>query len=303
MDDNNKAQLDLREMVRMCRSTLNDLNSNSLFAAFREQNKNFNNTLNLIEKYLPAAENVLNQDKADMGIKSATIFLIGLWSKLKQGESVSELTRDDWNSVMKAAAENAALMDPQEYSIMVFDLYKRSIAFAIEPMRVNASESVVNRLEEIVSLMEGYYESLEEGDISEVKFIEENLWLSLEAVFLVMTDRMNHMLIPEKRRELAEALSAFMFQRIRYSHYEEELAVINECLEYQAELDQRLTERINAYIDALNDELDEFDELVNVAFNTTDFQAAFRGSVQLSELVGADGVLHTKQDIDDFFLS
>lgn len=290
-------------MLQICRSTLNDLNSNTIFIALREQNNNFNNALNSIEKYLPAAENVLDQDKADLGIKTATMFLIGVWSKLKQGGSVSELTKDDWNSIMGAAAENAAMIDPRDYSMMVFDLYRRSIAFAIDPMRENASESVISRLEEIVSLMEGYNEDLETGDMPEIKYIEENLWLSLEAVFLVMADRMSHTLLPEKRRELSEAISALVFQKFRYSHYEEELAVLDECIEYQAKLDQRLTERVNAYVDALKDELDEFDAMVENAFNATDFQAAFRGSIDLAESFGAENILRTQKDVDDFFLS
>ena len=65
MDGNNKAQINLREMLQMCRSTLDDLSSNTLFAVMREQNVNFGNALNLIEKYLPIAENMLDQDKAD----------------------------------------------------------------------------------------------------------------------------------------------------------------------------------------------------------------------------------------------
>lgn len=302
MDGNNKAQINLREMLQMCRSTLDDLSSNTLFAVMREQNVNFGNALNLIEKYLPIAENMLDQDKADLGIKTATIFLISLWSRIKQGGSISELTKEDWNNVIGNAAEKAVAIDPREYSSMVFGLYRRSISYAIDPMRENASESVINRLEEIVSLMEEYADELETGDIPEVKFIEENLWLSLEAVFLVMTDRMSHTLLPEKRRELAEAVSALIFQKLRYSHYEEELAVIDECIAHQAELDQRLTEQVNAYIDKLKEELDVFDALVERAFNTTDFQAAFRGSIDLGESLGAEGILLTENDVDDYFM-
>lgn len=303
MEGNNKAQINLREMLQMCRSTLDDLNSNTLFAVMREQNINFDNALNLIEKYLPAAENMLDQDKAYLGIKTATIFLISLWSRIKQGGSISELTKEDWNIVIGNAVEKAVAIDPREYSYMVFDLYRRSISYAIDPMRENASESVINRLEEIVSLMEEYAEGLETGDLPEVKFIEENLWLSLEAVFLVMTDRMGHTLLPEKRRELAEAVSALVFQKLRYSHYEEELAVIDECMEHQTELDQRLTEQVNAYIDKLKEELDAFDVLVERAFSTTDFQDAFRGSINLAESLGAENILFSEKDVDDYFMA
>lgn len=290
-------------MLQLCRSILNDLNSNTLIGILRDQNTNFNKALDIIEKYLPVVENAIDQDKSVLSIKAATIFLIGLWARLKQGGSIADLTNDDWNSVLGAAAEKAVTMDPQEYSLKVFDLYKRSIAFVIDPMRGSASESVISRLEEIVALMEGYAEELETGNISEVKFIEENLWLSLEAIFLVMTDRMSHTLLPEKRRELAEAVSALVFQKFRYSHYEQELAAINACLDYQAKLDKKLEDQVNAYIDSLRDELDMFDSLVEKAFDATDFQAAFRGSIDLAKSLGADGILQTQQEVDDYFMA
>ena len=63
-----------------------------------------------------------------------------------------------------------------------------------------------------------------------------------------------------------------------------------------------MTNQVNAYIDSLRDELDEFDELVEKAFHTTDFQAAFRGSIGLAESVGAKEILMTKEDIDSYFM-
>lgn len=302
MEDENKATINLREILQACKATLDNLNENTLIAVVREQNRNFDKALQTIEKYLPAAEKVMDHDKADLSIKTATLFLINLWSKVRQGESLSELNTDDWNEILRRSAETAVMINPQEYSMMVFDMYRRSIALAIEPMRGTASESVIERLEEIVSLMKGYDESLKTGDITEISFIEENLWLSLEAVFLVMSDRMSHKLLPEERKELAEAISALVFQRFRYKHYDKELAVIDECLKYQDRLDQKLAERVNDYIDSLKEELDEFDALVEKAFNAADFQAAFRGSVSLAESLGAEGILRTQTDLDDYFI-
>lgn len=303
MGTDNTLRFDLRDILHFCRETIDELNSQSVVSVLKTQNKSFEKALDFIEKIIPAAENAMDQDKADLGIRTATIFLIGLWSKLRQGGSIEELKKDDWNSLATMAAENAIMMDPQDYSLLVFDLYRKSIAYAIGPMKENASESAVSRLEEIVSLMNGYADSLKSGDMHETKFIEENLWLSLEAVFLVMTDRMNLTLLPKERRELAEATSALLFQKIRYSLYDKELAAIDECLDYQANLDKQLTERVNAYTDALRDELDEFDALIEKAFDKADFQAAFRGSAQLAAKTGADGILQTKQDIDDYFMS
>ena len=301
--DDNRNQINLKDMVQYCRDTVDDLNNNTLVAVLREQDENYGKALDLIEKLLPATENVLDQDTKEVSIRAATMFLIGLWSKLKQGDSVSDLTKDEWNNILGDAYEQVAVIDPKDYSLKVFDLYRKSIEFASEPMRPNASPAAVKRLEEIVSLMGEYAKDLEEGAMPETKYIEENLWLSLEAVFTVMTDRLNFRLIPEKKRELAEAVGALAFQRLRLSIYEKELDAINECLDQQSQLDQKLTEQVNAYIDALRDELDEFDALEEKAFDTADFQSAFRGSIDLAKLIGTEEIFQTQQDIDDYFLS
>lgn len=303
MNDNAYSQINLKDILSLCRNTINELNNNSIVAMLRAQNERFNKALDLIEKLLPTAEKVLDQDKNVVGMRAATIFLIGLWSRIRQGGSVADLNKDDWNQILENVYEKAADIDPKDYSLLVFDLYKRSISFAIEPMRNNASPSAISRLEEIISQMEEYAENLDSGAMPEISFIEENLWLSLEAVFLVMSDRMNYRLIPEERRVLAEALEAVIFQKFRYSHYEKELAAIDACLEYQDKLDKQLTEQVNAYIDALRDELDTFDALVEKAFSTTDFQEAFRGSIDLAKNLGAAEILKTKQDVDDYFMS
>ena len=303
MDENNRNQINLKDMVQYCRDTVDNLNNSTLVAVLREQDENYGKALDLIERLLPAAENVLEQDTKEVSIRAATMFLIGLWSKLKQGDSVSDLTKDEWNNILGNAYEQAVAIDPKDYSLKVFDLYRRSIEFAIEPMRANASPAAVERLEEIVSLMGGYAKDLEEGAMPETKYIEENLWLSLEAVFTVMTDRLNFRLIPEEKRELTAAVGALAFQKLRLSIYEKELDAINECLDHQTQLDQRLTEQVNTYIDALRDELDEFDALVEKAFDTADFQAAFQGTIDLAKMIGTEEILQTQQDIDDYFLS
>ena len=301
MNDKVIAWINLREMLQYCNSLIDELNNNSIAAFLRKQNKNFDQALNTVEKVLFVAEIVMDQDADGVGVRAATMFLLALWSRLKQGESAGDLTQEDWNEILRMVYDKAVTIDPIDYTLLVFDTYRRSIAFAIMQMRSNASPDVLSGLEEIVSLMDAYAEDLRTEEMSEAAFIEENLWLSLEAIFLVMTDRMNLML-PEDRRELAEAIGALAFQKFRYSHYEKELAAIDACLGYQDELDKRLTEEVNEYIAALKNELDEFDSLVEQAFNTSDFRLAFKGSVDLAESLGAEGILKTQQEIDDYFM-
>lgn len=293
----------LKDAVRYCRHIVDDLGTNSIAIVLRNQNEAFDKALGIVEDLLPKAEKVLDQGLPDVGMRAATMFLIGLWSRLRQSDTEIKLSKDDVKGLFGDAYEQVEGMDPRDYTMLVFDLYKRSIAFAIEPMRPNASPDVIKRLEEIVSLMQSYSEGLESGAMPEAKYIEENTWLSLEAVFLVLTDKMSHSFVPAERRELTEAAGALVFQRFRSDLYEKELAAIDECLRHQADLDKNLAEQVNAYIDALNDELDEFDAMVEKAFDASDFQTAFRGSIALANSLGADEILRSQKDVDDYFLS
>ena len=301
MIDKTNTAIDLRGALQYCKDIIEKLDNNTVVAVLREQNEYFGKALDTVEKLIPAAENVIYQDADDIGIQAATAFLISLWSKMRDEESVNDLTQDDWKNIICQVYEQAATIDPREYSRLVFNTYRRSIAFAIEPMRINASQEVIGRLDEIVALMDEYSDALDERTIDEAKYIEENMWLSLEAIFLVMTDRLSLRILPEERRELADALGALAFQKIRYSIYDKELSAIDECLAYQAKLDKRLSSQVDAYIDALRDELDEFDRLVDAAFSS-DFRTAFAGSASLAESLDAVDILRSTQDIDDFFL-
>ena len=55
----------------------------------------------------------------------------------------------------------------------------------------------------------------------------------------------------------------------------------------------------------MKDELDEFDSLVERAFNTTDFQTAFRGSVELALSTGVDEdkILKSIEEVNDYFMA
>lgn len=303
MDKDKMLQNSLREILQFCRTTLDELDDYPIITVLRKQNDRFERAIGVVEECFSSAENLQDQDANDVGIRAATMFIIGIWSKLRHGVTVDDLTKDDWENIMGIVYEQATAIDPKDYSILVFDLYRKSIAYAIEPMRANASESVTNRLEEIVDLMATFTGDFESGAMTEVKYIEENLWLSLESVLLVMTDRMSHSLLSKERQEMAEAISALVFQKFRYSLYDKELKAINQCLEYQSKLDQRLAEQVNAYINALNSELDEFDVMVEKAFDTEDFHAAFCGSAVLAKAMGAEEILQTQQDVDEFFIS
>ena len=69
----------------------------------------------------------------------------------------------------------------------------------------------------------------------------------------------------------------------------------------QKEIDEALANKLDDYILSLKDELDQFDATMEEAFST-DFRTAFTGSAKLAALTGADEVLESIEDIDNYFL-
>ena len=288
----------LDKIIQSCRKTVDGWNANTLVGMLREQNAAFEHALSTLEKVLLTAERVEDADREEISLKTATVFILAMFSRMKRGGTVDELTDENWKAIADFALDYAVIREPKEFSLLVFRYYRDAIQFVIEPMRVNAAEDTVARLEEIVQCMDANAELAESGELPEARYIEGSLWLSLEAIFLVLSDQIG---FSKGRQELANAAGALAFQSIRYRVYSEELAAVERCLEEQDVLDAALAEQVNEYIEHLNRELDDFDAMIAEAFSQ-DHRVAFRGSANLARAMGENQVLETTEDVDDFFL-
>ena len=293
-----EQKINLDNMIQACRSTIDQLNSNTLIGLLREQSVAFDRALDTLEQVFMVAEKVGSADKEEIGLKAATVFAMALYSKIGKGGSAKDLTEQEWKEIAEFTKDYAVIKDPKEFSLLVFKYYRDAIQFAIEPMRVNAAEETISRLEEIVAAMDDYSEQTRNEEMPETRYIEESLWLSLEAIFLVLSDRIG---FGKGKQELVNAAGALVFQQIRYRVYSEELVVVEHCLAEQAVIDAALKEQVDAYVAHLYQELDEFDALIDEAFSA-DFQTAFHGSVKLAQAMGEENVLKSVGEVDDFFL-
>ena len=290
--------IEIKEAIALCRAKIKSVNSNNIVQYLCEENAAFDRVLNVLDQAFTVADEIGEQDKKGIGIKTATVFIMSVYAKIRNGQMVKEFTDADWKDIANIAAKYAVLVDPREYSILVFETYRASINFAIGYME-NSCESTIDRLKGIAEEMSLYAEQVRDESMTEAKYIEECLWLSLEAVILVLSDRIG---LNKSHHEFVVAVSSLLFQQLRFQIYSEELDVVEECLQEQQELDAALEHRVNEYIDRLNSELDYFDELVEEAFSS-DINTAFKGSMKLSEHTGAEDILKSTQAIDEYFMS
>lgn len=145
-------------------------------------------------------------------------------------------------------------------------------------------------------------EALAAGYISEVTYIEECLWISLEAMIKLLACTAT--LYGDQRvTDLTQALASYAFEYGRLMLYSRELEIVNQFIESQYQLDAELEQKYSAYLEDLQKESEKFCMLIDNAF-VPNFRDAFLHSVLLAKAAGVkkEEILSTTEDIDSFFL-
>lgn len=292
---------EVNEIIDVYKGYLSELNAKNVIGFLRKQDEDFDKAVNVIEKVISASQNISDTDSKTLSIKAATVCILSLWNKMGKKGSAEKLNDDDWKDIAQSVLDYAVIMDPKTYTKLVFVQYRKSIEFALEKMAENAEEDSAKRLEEIIKQLKENEDKLDKGAMTEVAFVDDDLWLCLEAIFIVLSDRTGIRIKGGKYQELSNVLGAVIFQKIRLGIYEEELQALEDCLNGQKELDEALTKKLNDYIMQLKDELDLFDKTIEEAFSS-DFKTAFTGSAKLAAMTGAEEVLESMDDIDNYFL-
>ncbi len=291
---------EINEVIDAYKSYLSELNPQNILEFLRKQDEDFDKAVTIIEKVISASKNIVETDSKALSIKAATVCILSLWNKISKKGSAENLSEEDWKEIAQTVLNYAVITDAKTYTKLVFIQYRKSIDFAIVKMKANAESDSVKRLKEIVDQLKRNEEMLDNGSLSEVSFVDDDLWLCLEAIFIVLSDRSGIRIKDGKYQELSNVIGAVIFQKIRLSVFEDELQALEESLNEQKKLDETLEAKLDDYINRLKDELDIFDATIDEAFSS-DFRTAFTGSGKLASMVGAEEVLEDLEDIDNYF--
>lgn len=292
---------EVNNVLDVYKGYLSELTPSNIIRFLRDQDERFDKAIGIVEGIISGAHNLEETDAKTLSIKAATVFILSLWSKLGKKGSSDRFSDEDWNDIAQSVFKYAVVTDAKNYCKLVFVLYRQSIEYALEKMRSNAEDDSVKRIKEIVKQLKKNEDRLDKGTISKVAFVDDDLWLCLEAVFIVLADRTGLQFGDGKYQELSNALGAIIFQKIRLSVYENELQALEDCLKEQQEIDYALSAKLDDYIMQLKDELDRFDAAVEEAFSSV-IRTAFAGSAKLAAITGADEILDSIEDVDDFFM-
>ena len=243
------------------------------------------------------------QDEIGMtGIKATTILTFAILKKIADGKKPSELNGQDWKEIAAAVSQYAILNDDQQYSVFIFSLYERYIRNSVMQIEEIISEETAAVISGLADELHNNAEALGAGYISEVAYIDDCLWISLEAMIKLLACTAT--LYGDQRvTDFTQALASYAFEYGRLMLYSRELEIVNQFIESQYQLDAELEQKYAAYLEDLQKESEQFYTMIDNAF-APNFRDAFLHSALLARAAGVkeEDILSSTEDIDSFFL-
>lgn len=262
-------------------------------------------SLDLIEKVQNSLVDLYNDEEHNRrkAIKTGTTLTIAVMKKKAKGVIPSEYTKQDWEEILDYISDITVRADGSEYSIYVFDLYGAYIRYSSEVLAVRISDEKAEQISGLADELDNNKERFRNDDITETKYIEENLWICLEAMIKLMAATIDASLGLQKE-QLFEAVTAFAFEYGRLTFYKREQALLDEYLEKQKILDVELAMKYEAYMEELNESASQVEVLIENAFDPG-MRDSLKNSAMLARTAGVDEneIFKSTDEIDAFFMN
>ena len=235
-------------------------------------------------------------------LKIGTVFQIFLVDTLASGADPKKMKPEEWGSIASKVSQYAVLEEGQSYSDFVFSLYADYIDLSAKGLSKFISEETLASIMSISSDIRSKTELLREEAISESDYVDECLWLSLEAMVKLLSSSLT-MLIGAEYSQLAQAVSQLAFEYGRYVLYAKEQAILTAYIENQYVLDEQLRQRYDAFRAELSEQAERFNQLIDQAFSSN-IRETLMQSAELARAAGVseEEILTSVEDIDAFFM-
>lgn len=235
-------------------------------------------------------------------VKIGTVLQLSLINILASGKKAKDLDDKDWESIIKNVSKYAVLEENQRYSGFVFSLYSDYIRISAKVMQGKIRDDELVQIQLISDDIRLKTEQLKHDEIGEAAYIEECLWLSLEAMLKLLSSAFT-IGIPKEFASVIQSVPQFAFEYGRYALYSREQAILDRYLRNQSILDRELQEEYEAFMKEVQIQADRFQMLVKDAF-ASDIKNALQHSAALALHTGVvkEELLLTEDDVDSFFM-
>ena len=210
---------------------------------------------------------------------------------------------EDWKDLAHAVSQYAVLLEGAQYSVFVFQLYEKYIRASAASMQGAASDKIVEAIAKLADELHEKESLFQNGDLLEAAYIEDCLWISLEAMIKLIASTAS-LFCGHQTAEFADALASCAFEYGRLMLYRKEQMLIDGFIQSQYCLDAELEKQYAAYLSELETQSKQFYALIDHAF-APDFRTAFLHSILLANAAGVKKaeILSSVEDIDSFFLN
>ena len=244
-----------------------------------------------------------SEDSAGLNLlKIGTVFQIFLIDTLASKKDPEKMGSDEWRTIAQNVSEYAVLEEGQCYSEFVFGLYADYIDLSAKSISKVISKETYASIKSISTEIRCKTAQLRNEEIPETVYVEDCLWLSLEAMIKLLSSSLTT-LIGKEYSQLAQAVSQLAFEYGRYVLYAKEQAILSAYIENQYVLDDQLQEQYDAFCSDVKEQADRFKKLVDDAFSP-DIHNALMQSAALACAAGVkeEELLTSVEDVDAFFM-
>ena len=252
--------------------------------------------LNTIQTYANAMAEK-DEDISTTSLKVLTVMTFAILQRIGQGQDLKSFSKEDWKDILSETGQISILLDEQKYTVFVFMLYEKYIRYSADCLSEFYPEKA-QRINLVADELKQEHIKFYEGLISEPIYVEDCLWISLDAMIKLLAS-CSYLSHDGKDGELSMAL--FEFARLKY--YQEEYKIVQEYIDSQYQMDDQLQLRYDSFLKKLQLESEQYQKLIDNAFSPN-FREAFLGSIALAKASGVEqkDILTSISDVDDYFL-
>jgi hypothetical protein len=248
----------------------------------------------LYESHKPTPQEGAKAAAVGAALETATSFALSVKRHLRDGKRISDLTRDDWVEIAKDSGMGFAkggIRGGAVYGLNNYTATPASVASALVTASFGVAECT-NRFRN--------------GELSEVEFIERSEIACLDASVSAFSSFIGQALIPVPvlGALVGNAVGTTVYELGKDFYNEQEAALLARYVEEISNLDDQLERDYAVRMDDLRKDMTAYVSLLDRAF-APNVVMAFNGSIELAASldVPKDEILHTRQEIDDFFLA
>ena len=252
--------------------------------------------LNTLQTYANAMAEK-DEDISTTSLKVLTVMTFAILQRIGQGQDLKSFSKEDWKDILSETGQISILLDEQKYTVFVFMLYEKYIRYSADCLSEFYPEKA-QRINLVADELKQEHIKLYDGLISEPIYVEDCLWISLDAMIKLLAS-CSYLSHDGKDGELSMAL--FEFARLKY--YQEEYKIVQEYIDSQYQMDDQLQLRYDSFLKKLRLESEQYQKLIDNAFSPN-FREAFLGSIALAKASGVEQkeILTSISDVDDYFL-